>query len=81
LYDGQSPEKNAWILEAEFENMVQGEVFQSGFENLALEYETSLPSKLSTLYSSKISDKFSGNSQSFVSILHMLSLAASWMKA
>ena len=51
LYDGQSSTDNASILEAEFENLVQGEAFRSGFEDLAQEYETSLPSNLKLLNS------------------------------
>jgi hypothetical protein len=46
LYDGQSSIENASVLKAEFENLVQGEAFRSGFEDLALEHETSLPSKM-----------------------------------
>jgi hypothetical protein len=46
LYDGQSSIENTCVLEAEFENLVQGEAFRGGFEELAREYETSLPSKL-----------------------------------
>ena len=46
LYDGQSSIENASILEAEFENLVQGEAFRSSFEDLAQEYGTSLPSTL-----------------------------------
>jgi hypothetical protein len=45
LYDGQSSIENSSVLEAEFENLVQGEEFRSGFEDLAREYGTSLPSK------------------------------------
>ena len=85
LYDGQSSIENACILEAEFENLVQGEAFRSGFEDLAQEYGTSLPSKqlatvLQTLSHRKVPTKFP-NTQSFALILHMLSLDASWMKA
>ena len=45
LYEGQTSIENASVLEAEFENLVQGEAFRSGFEALAQEYGTSLPSK------------------------------------
>lgn len=48
LYDGQSSIENACVLRAEFENLVQGEAFRSGFEDLAREYGTSLPSKCAT---------------------------------
>ena len=45
LYGGQSSEENACVLRAEYENLVQGEAFHEGFEELAPEYNTSLPSK------------------------------------
>jgi hypothetical protein len=45
LHDGQSSEENARILQVEYENLVQGEAFREGFEELALEYGMSLPSK------------------------------------
>jgi hypothetical protein len=45
LYEGQSSIENSRVLEAEFENLVQGEEFRGGFEALAREYGTSLPSK------------------------------------
>jgi hypothetical protein len=38
-----SNEDNAAMLKAEFENLVQGEEFHESFEELALEYSTSLP--------------------------------------
>ncbi|KAM6501725.1 hypothetical protein JOM56_001702, partial [Amanita muscaria] len=43
LHDGQSSEENARVLQVEYENLVQGEAFREGFEELALEYGTSLP--------------------------------------
>jgi hypothetical protein len=45
LHEGQSSEENARLLRVEYENLVQGEAFPEGFEELALEYNTSLPSK------------------------------------
>ena len=45
LYEGQSSEENTHGLQAEYENLVQGEAFHEGFEESALEYNTSLPSK------------------------------------
>lgn len=81
LFDGQSSIENSCVLKAEFENLVQGEAFRSSFEDLAQEYGTSLPSKrlavvLQTLsHSRKVPTKFP--TQSFASILHMLSLDVS----
>ncbi|KAF8811671.1 hypothetical protein BYT27DRAFT_7088937 [Phlegmacium glaucopus] len=43
LHDNQSSEENACVLQVEYENLVQGEAFREGFEELALEYSTSLP--------------------------------------
>jgi hypothetical protein len=43
---GQTDEENARTLRGEFENLVQGEAFQDGFEELALEYGTFLPRTL-----------------------------------
>ena len=45
IFEGQSKEENARLLRGEFENLVQGEAFREGFNELALEYETSLPRK------------------------------------
>ena len=45
LRDGADSDENARILQTEYENLVQGEAFREGFEGLALEYKTSLPSK------------------------------------
>jgi len=45
LHDGGCSEENARILQTEYENLVQGEAFREGFEELALEYKTPLPSK------------------------------------
>lgn len=45
LHDSQSSDENAHVLQVEYENLVQGEAFREGFEELALEYSTSLPSK------------------------------------
>lgn len=45
LHEGQSSEENARVLQVEYENLVQGEAFREGFEELALEYNTSLPSE------------------------------------
>ena len=44
-FEGSSPDENAAMLKAEFENLVQGETFRKGFEELAKEYNTSLPCK------------------------------------
>jgi hypothetical protein len=38
-------EQNIRLLQGEFENLVQGEAFWQGFEELASEYGTSLPRK------------------------------------
>jgi len=43
IYGGQSSEENARVLQVEYENLVQGEAFREGFEELTLEYNTSLP--------------------------------------
>ena len=47
LHDSGSgcSEENARILRMEYENLVQGEAFREGFEELAREYKTPLPSK------------------------------------
>lgn len=45
IFEGQSKEENARLLWGEFENLVQDEAFWEGFNELALEYETSLPCK------------------------------------
>ena len=45
IFMGQSKEENAHLLQGEFENPVQGEAFWEGFNELALEYKTSLPCK------------------------------------
>jgi len=50
LHEGGASEENGHILRVEYENLVQGEVFHKGFEELALEYNMSLPSKLITSY-------------------------------
>ena len=46
LYEDQLATENRRILRAEFENLVQGELFQKGFEDLGLEYLVSLPGSL-----------------------------------
>ena len=46
LYEGQLATENRRILRAEFENLVQGELFQKGFEHLGLEYSVLLPGSL-----------------------------------
>jgi hypothetical protein len=48
LHDGGCSEENAHILETEYENLVHGEAFREGFEELAAEYNTPLPSKYFT---------------------------------
>jgi hypothetical protein len=45
VHDGGRSEENTRILQTEYENLVQGEAFRKGFEELALEYNTPLPSK------------------------------------
>ena len=44
LYEDSSATENRRILRAEFENLVQGESFREGFEDLGLEYSVSLSS-------------------------------------
>jgi len=43
LHGGGCSKENAHILQTEYENLVQGEAFREGFEELALEYSTPLP--------------------------------------
>lgn len=51
LHAGEDSEDNARILQTEYENLVQGEAFREGFEELALEYKTPLPSEHNTFKS------------------------------
>jgi len=50
LHKGGDSEENGHLLRVEYENLVQGEVFRQGFEELAAEYSTPLPSKLMSSY-------------------------------
>jgi len=50
MHEGGDSEENSRLLRVEYENLVQGEVFREGFEELASEYNTPLPSKLISSY-------------------------------
>jgi hypothetical protein len=46
LYEDQLATENRRMLRAEYENLVQGESFRKGFEDLGLEYSVLMPGSL-----------------------------------